>query len=57
MLSPLFWISFVVVAFGIKWVAEGLLSLASLDLQKARPVKRVRPARRHVPNYENKKAA
>ena len=58
MLSPLFWISFVVVALGIKWVADGLLSLASLELQKARPVgEPVRPARPHVPNYENKKAA
>ena len=58
MLSPLFWISFVVVALGIKWVADGLLSLASIELHKARAVgEPVRPARQHLSSYENKKAA
>ena len=58
MLSPLFWISFVVVALGIKWVADGLLSLASLEL-RAHSVRLdpVRSERQHVPDYANKKAA
>ncbi len=57
MLSPLFWMSFVVVALGIKWIADVLLSLASLELRKTRPVgEPVRPARR-MPKCENKKAA
>ena len=64
MLSPLFWISFVVVALGIKWVADGLLILASLELRRASvPMKPVRSVRRHVPhvphvpNDTTKKAA
>lgn len=58
MLSPLFWISFVVVALGIKWVADGLLSLASLELRAhSERLEPVRSARQHVPDYENKKAA
>ena len=59
MLSPLFWISFVVVALGIKWVADGLLSLAStLELRAhSERLEPVRSARQDVPDYANKKAA
>ncbi len=42
MLSPLFWISFVIVTLGIKWVADGLLSVASVELRETR-----RPAGRN----------
>ena len=55
MLSPLFWLSFVVVALGIKWVAEALLSLASLELRFVE--KRVRGGTQPIPIYESKKAA
>jgi hypothetical protein len=58
MLSPLFWISFVVVALGIKWVADGLLSLASVELRpRPLPVEPVRFVRQYVASYENNKAA
>ncbi len=57
MLSPLFWISFVVVALGMKWVADGLLSLASLELRASEPMEPLRSVRQRVPDYESKKAA
>ncbi|GEM_PF-6890302 len=58
MLSPLFWISFVVVALGIKWIADGLLSLASLELRpRYVPIEPVRSVGRHPASYENNKAA
>ena len=58
MLSPLFWISFVVVALGIKWFADGLLSLASLELRpRSVPVEPVRLVGQRLASCENSKAA
>ncbi len=38
MLSPVFWLSLVAVFLGMKWLAEGLLSLARIELRHVQPV-------------------
>jgi len=37
MLSPVFWLSLVAVFLGMKWLAEGLLSLAGIALRRVQP--------------------
>jgi len=34
MLSPVFWLSLVAVFWGMKWLADGLLSLARVEVQR-----------------------
>lgn len=34
MLSPVFWLSLVAVFWGMKWIADGLLSLAGVKLRR-----------------------
>ena len=38
MLSPVFWLSLVAVFLGMKWLAEGLLSLGQVELRRIQPV-------------------
>ena len=38
MLSPVFWLSLVVVFLGMKWLAEGLLSLGQIGVRHVQPV-------------------
>ena len=38
MLSPLFWLSLVAVFWGVKWLAEGLMSLGDVEIRRAEPV-------------------
>ncbi|GMR23854.1 MAG: hypothetical protein BMS9Abin37_2328 [Acidobacteriota bacterium] len=37
MLSPVFWLSLVAVFLGMKWLAEGLLSLAQIEVRHVKP--------------------
>lgn len=39
MLSPVFWLSLVVVFWGMKCLAEGLMSLPAVELRRAQPVR------------------
>ena len=39
MLSPVFWLSLVAVFWGMKWFAEGLMSLAAVELRVAQPAR------------------
>ena len=38
MLSPVFWLSLVAVFLGMKWLAEGLLSLGRIEVRLVQPV-------------------
>lgn len=38
MLSPVFWLSLVAVFLGMKWLAEGFLSVARIELSRVHPV-------------------
>ncbi len=41
MLSPVFWLSLVAVFLGMKWLAEGLLSLGRIEVRPIDPVEPV----------------
>ena len=38
MLSPVFWLSLVAVFLGMKWLAEGFLSLGRIEVRHRQPV-------------------
>jgi hypothetical protein len=38
MLSPVFWLSLVAVFLGMKWLAEGFLSLGRIEVRRRQPV-------------------
>jgi len=38
MLSPVFWLSLVAVFLGMKWLAEGFLSLGRIEVRPVEPV-------------------
>ena len=38
MLSPVFWLSLVAVFLGMKWLAEGFLSLGRIEVRRVQPV-------------------
>lgn len=37
MMSAIFWLSFAAVFLGIRWLADGLLAAASVEVQRKRP--------------------
>ena len=41
MSSPLFWLSFVLVFWGLRFVADGLASLAAVEVRRVRSGERV----------------